>query len=84
MLAYRGQVAGTHQILRLPAGNQSVAHRGEKLAVHTISQFQGMGISDIQYPVTAPVNINHHLLSSGVLAAGAERGAAIAVTVTGQ
>ena len=71
-------------ILRLPAGNQSVAHRGEKLAAHTISQFQGMGIADIQSPVTAPVNINHHLLSPGVLAADAKRGAAIAVTVTGQ
>ena len=43
-----------------------------------------MGIADIQSPVTAPVNINHHLLSSGVLAADVKRGAAIAVTVTGQ
>ena len=43
-----------------------------------------MGIADIQSPVTAPVNINHHLLSPGVLAADVERGAAIAVTVTGQ
>ena len=60
------------QILRLPAGNQSVAHRGEKLAVHIISQFQGMGTADIQSPVTAPVNINHYLLSPGVLAADEE------------
>ena len=40
-------------ILRLPAGNQSVAHRGEKLAAHTISQFQSMGTADIQAPVTS-------------------------------
>ena len=73
-----------YPILRLLAGNQSVAHRGEKLAVHTISHFQGMGIADIQSPVTAPVNINHHLLSPGVLAADVERGAAIAIKVTGQ
>ena len=71
-------------MFRLPAGNQSVAHRGEKLAVHTISQLQGMGIADFQSPVTAPVKISHHLLSHGVLAAHVERGAAIAVTVTGQ
>ena len=32
VLAYRGgQVAGTYQILRLPAGNQSVVHRGGNL-----------------------------------------------------
>ena len=37
-------------ILRLPAGNHSAAHQGEKLAVHTISQFQSMGIADIQAP----------------------------------
>ena len=43
-----------------------------------------MGIADIQSPVTAPVNINHYLLRPGVLAADAERDAAIAVTVTGQ
>ena len=43
-----------------------------------------MGIADIQSPVTAPVNINHYLLSPGVLAADVGRGAAIAVTVTGQ
>ena len=43
-----------------------------------------MEITDIKSSVTAPVNINHHLLSSGVLAANVERGAAIAVTVTGQ
>ena len=43
-----------------------------------------MGIADIQSPITAPVKINHHLLSPGVLAVNAERGAAIAVTVTGQ
>ena len=43
-----------------------------------------MGIADIQSSVTAPVNINHHLLSLGVLAADAERAAAIAITVTGQ
>ena len=43
-----------------------------------------MGIADIQSPVTAPVNINHYLLSSGVLAADVGRGAVIAVTVTGQ
>ena len=67
-----------------PAGNQSVVHRGEKLAVHTISQFQDMGIAGIQSPVTAPVNINHHLLSPKVLAVDVEGGAAIAVTVTGQ
>ena len=30
------------------------------------------------------MNINHHLLSPGVLAADVERGAAIAVTVTGR
>ena len=71
-------------ILPLSAGNQSVAHRGEKLAVHTISQSQDMGIADIQSPVTAPVNISHHLFSLGVLAADAKCGAAIAVTVTGQ
>ena len=45
---------------------------------------QGLGIADIQSPVTAPVNINHHLFSPGLLAADVERGAAIAVTVTGQ
>ena len=73
-----------YQILRLPAVSQCVAHRGEKLAAHTISQFQSMGIADIQSPVTAPVNINHHLLSPGMLAADAKRGAAIAVTVNGQ
>ena len=43
-----------------------------------------MGTADIQSPVTAPVSINHHLLSLGVLAAYAERAAAIAVAVTGQ
>ena len=45
-----------------------------------------MGIADIQSRVTAPVNINikHHLLSPGVLAADVGCGAAIAVTVTGQ
>ena len=45
-----------------------------------------MGIADIQSPVTAPVNINinHHLLSPGVLAADVGCGAVIAVTVTGQ
>ena len=43
-----------------------------------------MGIADIQSPVTAPVNIDHHLLSIGVLAVDVERGSAIAVTVTGQ
>ena len=43
-----------------------------------------MGIADIQSSVTAPVNINHKLLSPGVLATDVERGAAIAVTVTGQ
>ena len=43
-----------------------------------------MGTADIQSPVTAPVNINHYLLSPGLLAADVERGAAIAVTVTGQ
>ena len=57
---------------------------GVKLAVHTISQLQGMGIADIQSLVTASVNNNHHLLSPGVLAANVERGAAIAVKVTGQ
>ena len=67
-----------------PTGNQSAAHRGEILAAHAISQFQSMGIADIQAPVTAPVNINHYLLSPGLLAADVERGAAIAVTVTGQ
>ena len=73
-----------YQNLRLPAGNQCVAHPGEKLAVQTTSQLQGMGIADIQSPVTAPVNINHHLLSPGMLAADAKRSAAIAVTATGQ
>ena len=43
-----------------------------------------MGIADIQSPVTALVNINHHLRSPGVLAADEERGAAIAVTVIGK
>ena len=43
-----------------------------------------MGIAGIQSPVTAPVNINHHLLSPKVLAVDVEGGAAIAVTVTGQ
>ena len=32
-----------------------------------------MGIADIQSPVTAPVNINHHLLSPGVLAVTGQR-----------
>ena len=85
VLAYRGQVAGRQQVLRLSAGNQIVAYRGEKLAVHTLSQLQSMG--DCGHPVppvTAPLNINHHLLSPGLLAADVERGAAIAVTVTGQ
>ena len=45
---------------------------------------QGLGIADIQSPVTAPVNINHHQLIPKVLAADLGRGAAIAVTVTGQ
>ena len=80
VLTYRGQVAGTYQVLRLPAGNQSVAYRGEKLAVHTISRFQSIGIANIQSPVTAPVNISH-LPSPGVLATDVGRGAAIAVTV---
>ena len=85
VLAYRGgQVAGTYQILRLPTGNQSIAYRGKKRTVHTISQFQDMGIADIQSLVTASVNINHHLLSPGVPAADVERGTAIAITVTGQ
>ena len=85
VLAYRGgQVAGTYQILRLPAGNQSVVHRGGKLAFHTISQFKGMGIADIQSPVNASVKISLNLLSPEVLAADLGRGAAIAVTVTGQ
>ena len=57
---------------------------GEKLAVHTISQLQGIGIADIRSPITTPVNINHHLLSPGVLAADVERGAAVTVTGTGQ
>ena len=43
-----------------------------------------MGIADIQSSVTAPVNINHHLLSPGLLAADVVLGAAIAVTVTDQ
>ena len=43
-----------------------------------------MGIADIQPPVTAPVNINHHLPSPSVLAADVKRDAAIAVTVIGQ
>ena len=43
-----------------------------------------MGIADIPSPVTAPVNINHDLLSLGVLAADVGHGVAIAVTVTGQ
>ena len=43
-----------------------------------------MGIADFLSLITAPVNISHHLLSPGVLAADAQRGAAIAVTVTGQ
>ena len=43
-----------------------------------------MGSSDIQSPVTPPVKISHQLLSPGLLAADVERGAAIAVTVTGQ
>ena len=73
-----------YQILRLPAGDHSVAHRGEKLAVHTISQLQGIGIADFQSPITTPVNINHHLLSPGVLAADVERGVAVTVTRTGQ
>ena len=83
MLAYLGQVAGTYQILRLPAGIRALPPGG-KLAVHSISQLQGMGIADIQSLVTAPVNNNHHLLSPEVLAADVERGAAIAVKVTGQ
>ena len=43
-----------------------------------------MGIADIQALVTALVNNNHHLPTPGVLAADVGRGAAIAVTVTGQ
>ena len=43
-----------------------------------------MRVADIQSPATTPVNINHHLLSLGELAADVERGAAITVTVTGQ
>ena len=36
-------------------------------------------------PITIPVNISYHLLSPGLLlAADVERGAAIAVTATGQ
>ena len=42
-----------------------------------------MGIVDIQSPFIALVNINHYLLSPGVLAADLGRGAAIAVTVNG-
>ena len=82
VLTYRGQVAGTYQILRLPAGNQSVTHR-LKLAVHTLSQLQSGGLRTSSTPVTAPVNINHYLLSPRVLAADVGRGAAITVTVTG-
>ena len=44
----------------------------------------GLMAGDIQSLVTAPVNINHQLLSLGVLAMDGERGAAIAVKVTGQ
>ena len=43
-----------------------------------------MRVADIQSPATAPVNINHHLLSPGELATDVERGAVIAVTVTDQ
>ena len=43
-----------------------------------------MGIADIQSSVTAPVNINHHLLSPGLLAADVVLVAAIAFTVTDQ
>ena len=43
-----------------------------------------MGIVDIQFPVTASVNFNHHLLSPRVLVADVERGAAIVVAVTGK
>ena len=42
-----------------------------------------MRIADFQSPVTALVNINHHLLSHRELAADVERSAAVAVTVTG-
>ena len=44
----------------------------------------GLMAADIQSFVTALVNINHQLLSLGVLAVDGERGAAIAVKVTGQ
>ena len=44
----------------------------------------GLMAADIQPLVTAPVNINYHLLSLRVLAVDVERGAAIAVKVTGQ
>ena len=57
---------------------------GAKNSLFTISQLQGMRIADIPSPVTAPVNINHHLLSPGVLAADVEHVAAIVVTVAGQ
>ena len=83
VLKYRGQVAGTYQVLCLRAGHQNVAYRGEKLAVHAVSRFQSLGITDIQPSVTAPVNISH-LPSPGVLATDVGRGAAIAVTVIGQ
>ena len=43
-----------------------------------------MGIADIQSPVTASVKVSHNLRSPRVPAADVERGAAIAVTVTGQ
>ena len=43
-----------------------------------------IGKNNFHPPVTAPVNISHHLLSPRVLAADAQSGAAIAVTVTGQ
>ena len=76
------RAGGRYQILRLPAGNQSVAHWSEKLAVHTISQLQGM----CGHPVPRHCSGEYqpHLLSPRVFAADLERGAAIAVAVTGQ
>ena len=72
------------QVLRLPAGNQSVANRGRKTRCsHSQPVAEHGGLRTSSPPVTAPVNINHHLLSPGLLAADVERGAAIAVTVTG-
>ena len=81
VLAYRGQVAGTYQILRLPVGIRVLPTGGENSLSTLSASCRPWGLRISSPPVIAPVNINHHLLSPGVLAADAGRGAAIAVTM---